>query len=426
MKAYILNTNTEIPPFGDPVSQIPFVHETLAESQDRALRRFGCEPVRVDSADQINDTRYLLLFDKVYISERMLRSFLRELRNAEPGTKVLAVTKSLSTEQPRALQDIVEEISADGDEILLYDVYRVDGTALPDGPAEVVKQTLLREAERLVTPKREGRIRIRRPSVEAGQSQSQAYIEFPLTSSVVMHINSWVHILWLNNLALGIHWVETIRRHSLWLFGVTMRCFPWRNRFKFLRKMVRKGKNCKIHPSAYIEGCILGDNVEVGARASVRFSFIGDNVVISDGSTIANTVVGKDAFIREKTLLVSCVIYPEAVVDNLRMQMSVVGRRATISQWFTFVDAKFEGKIMVDVAGGGRGAIDTNFLGSCAGHEVELVGKNLMHPGRAIPNGYRITMRPDEAIVEVPKGFPERTPLVRDERGSLVPFRRTD
>ncbi|NOZ87571.1 MAG: hypothetical protein GXP49_15150 [Deltaproteobacteria bacterium] len=422
MKAYILKTKTSIPPFMDDVSEAYFVHETLAQAQDRALRKYGFEPVRIEKSTEINDDDYLLIFDWVYFSERAVRMFKRVLKRSDPGTKVLALTKSLSTQQPSALQGVVEEVSPDGEEIFLYDFYYVKGTKLVQGGPGEIRDALLADAERLVVPKREGRLRLRRPSVDAGQSQTQSFIELPITSTVVMHVKSWVHILWLNSLALGIHWMETIREHRGWMTGVVLRSFPWRSRYKFLKRMVRKGSNCKIHPSAYLEGCILGDNVEVGANATVRFSFVGDNAVISDGAGITNSVIGQGAFIREKSVVVGSVIYPEATIDNLKLQVSMVGKRSFMTFWFNFIDAKFEGDIMVDVAGGERGPVDTHFLGSCVGHDVVLMGKTLVHPGRAIPNGYKVVMRPDEAISEIPRDLPERTPLMRDERGKLVVF----
>ena len=72
----------------------------------------------------------------------------------------------------------------------------------------------LREtAPRLVVGKREIVREVRMPIVGDAESVKTLY---PITSTVAAHIEHWVHVLWLNQLAFGILWGETVRAHKLW------------------------------------------------------------------------------------------------------------------------------------------------------------------------------------------------------------------
>ena len=42
---------------------------------------------------------------------------------------------------------------------------------------------------------------------------------------------------------------------------------------KLIRKICSEGKGCTIHPSAVVEGCLLGDYVTIGANAVVVVPF---------------------------------------------------------------------------------------------------------------------------------------------------------
>ena len=79
MKAFIIKTNTIIQPFDEDVSLSMIVNETLAENQNRVLKNSGFTPELVDSLDKISksgEETILLLTDKVYISEKLVSSFM--------------------------------------------------------------------------------------------------------------------------------------------------------------------------------------------------------------------------------------------------------------------------------------------------------------------------------------------------------------
>jgi len=106
----------------------------------------------------------------------------------------------------------------------------------------------------------------------------------------------------------------------------------------------------------------------------------------------------------------------------VRTQMSIFGRKSHVGMWCSFLDAKFLGEVMVEHHGR-LVSSGTSFLGSCIGHDCTMIGKVLIMPGRAVPNGTFMVMRPDECIVEIPADLPPGVPMIRDN-GHLVPLKR--
>ncbi|HEY4224073.1 MAG TPA: hypothetical protein VGO62_22110, partial [Myxococcota bacterium] len=244
----------------------------------------------------------------------------------------------------------------------------------------------------------------------------------PVTSTIAAHIEHWVHILWLNQLGFGIRWNDMLRNHKLWSLARALAAFPWTPFSRFFRSFVRKGRNVRIHPTAHVEASILGDDVVIGARASVRNSIIGNGVEVGDHATVLSTTLGDRAYVTPRTFVVWAAAYPDAVLTNYKLQVSLVGRGASLSTWAGMIDAKLQGHVEVKHDGKLR-STERSFIGSCIGHGAFVGAKVLIMPGREIPNGAFITMRPDELIVDVPRDLPQGVPLVRDG-GSLVPLDR--
>ncbi len=85
MKAYILPSGTQIQPFGDPVSESMIGNRKLSDHQELVLQRAGLEVVRIDKADDIQDSRFLLTRDDVFFTRRVLDDFVKQARR-QPGS----------------------------------------------------------------------------------------------------------------------------------------------------------------------------------------------------------------------------------------------------------------------------------------------------------------------------------------------------
>ena len=426
MKAYIIKTNTLVHPFNEDVSLSIIVNETLAETQNRVLTKLGYTPEIVSSLNEINisqNEKSLILTDRVFITENLAKNFIKAAKNINQNC-VLSLKQTEGYKLLTPLQNISLEKNLEGEQILVFDFYLINknvnlSTENNEDIIKTLREDLLKDCKRIITPRKEKLYEIRVPTV----GTSMGIMQFPLTSSLICQIESWVHILWLNQFSWIVKWMEFIRNNKFKMALMVLKAFFTTfsfNRFKLLSKLNKIGKNCKIHPTAYLEGCIIGDNTRIGAQTCLRNSIVGKNSTIADHTVALNSIIGDNNYITEDTFMVHSVVYPDSTVGNLKIQVSLIGKNSYISTWASFIDAKFKGYIKVNHNGklisSGR-----TFMGSCVGHNTIMGAKVLIQPGRAIPSNLTMVMRPDEVINTIPSDLPEGIPLVRED-GTLVPL----
>jgi acetyltransferase-like isoleucine patch superfamily enzyme len=434
VRALIIETGRKLSPFGDPPDEALFAMGTVGGAVRASLERRGLrvERVRLEDPVPASDEPTLVLCDHTYLSDKCAGDFLADAFK-QRGVVRLALCRTPASEYMRPVSSVVVEpldpsgfggrrrgagkTDAKASERVCYDAFFAAAGKLPAADSCAALLDELREkSPRLVVGKREIVREVRMPIV--GDAESTR-MEFPITSTVAAHVEHWVHVLWLNQLAFGILWGETIRQHKLWALSRALLAFPW-SMPRLFASLVRRGAGVRIHPTAHVEGSILGDGVVIGARASVRNSVLAPGTEVGDHATVITSVLGERSYVTPKTFFVWGAAYPDAVISNYKMQMSLVGRGASASTWAGLIDAKFTGAIEV-LHDGERVSTERNFLGSCLGHDSHVGAKVLVLPGREVPNGAFITMRPDEIVREIPDSLEPGVPVVRDA-GTLVPL----
>lgn len=448
MRALIVETGRKISPFDEAPPQAQFGDTTVGAAVLAVLARRGVpvatvradEPVpasREHSADDV----VLVLADHTYVSDKCLGDFIAAALSAwqhgdaastQPLRLALARTPAVDFVRPVASVSVepfdragpggpppkASGVEAEARERVAFDCFLVDGLGAASTGAALLEDLRARAA-RVVVKKRELGIPLRLP-VLGDAAATRAVV--PITSTVAAHVEHWVHVLWLNQLAFGIRWMELVRAHKLWVVGRLLRAAPWLSLHHLMRAFVWRGRGVRIHPTAHVEASILGDGVVIGARASVRNSILGAGVEVGDHATVLSSSLGARTFVTPRTFMVWSAAYPDAVISNYKLQVSLVGRGASMSTWAGLIDARLQGSVEVKHNGA---LVDTerSFIGSCVGHGAFVGAKVLVMPGREIPNGAFIAMRPDELITEVPSDLPAGVPLVRDQ-GTLVPLDR--
>lgn len=437
MRAFIVATGTTIAPFDEAPPLAAFAGSTAGAALRAALERRGIEVQQVPLADAVPalDDATVLLADTVFLSDKCLGDFLDGALDVVTAGKHarLALARTPAVDFVRPVSTIaIEPFDAEGPGARPPKAWRAEAAATErcafdafltarraaGGTFGALLDELRAAAVRVVVKKRELGIPLRMPVL--GDAQATRTI-VPITSTVAAHLEHWVHVLWLNQLAFGIRWMELVRAHKLWAAWRVAAALPW-SFAALLRSMVWKGKGARIHPTAHVEASILGEGVVVGARASVRNSILGDGVEVADHATVLSSTLGARTYVTPRTFVVWSASYDDAVLTNYKLQVSLVGRGAALSTWAGMIDAKLQGTI--DVLHQGRPvSTERSFLGSCIGHGAFVGAKVLLLPGRAVPNGAFIAMRPDELVTEVPRELPAGVPLVR-EGGTLVPAAR--
>ncbi len=418
-KAFILPTATRIAPFGDAVSEAYFTDETIRESQLRALRYAGFEPVATASvaeaiaAAQTESQPMLFLLDRVFLTEKAARDFVKQARKKKRLPAALALPINASVEYTLPLQDVLVDHHR-----VVHDVILTDAAHLPAHDADAVAWIRRFREDALFVDVLMREVVIEAPLPVIGERKG-AVLRYPLTSTLVVSIEHWTHILWLNQIAFGVRWIELMRRRPLWAAWRAATAFSL-DAERILMRLVSKGKNVRVHPTATLMGSIIGDNVTIGPHVTVKNSIVGAGTTLLDHSALVNSVVGQNNLITENTFMVSTVTYPDATVGNYKLQVSLIGRGAYVNAWAGFVDAKFVGHVAV-AHRGGLASTERQFLGSVVGHRARVAAKVLIHPGREIPNDALIVMRPDEVVSTIPADLVPDRPMVRDG-GTLVPL----
>ena len=154
-----------------------------------------------------------------------------------------------------------------------------------------------------------------------------------------------------------------------------------------LRLMNQKGKNCRIHPSAVVEGCVLGDNVTVGANAVLRMSVIGSGSFIADTAVVSFSVIGENNFVSTGNHLVNSMTYQDVFTIHGPYQYSIFGKNAAV---FATINSDIRLDLKTIRIPTAIGVIDSKqiFLGVAYGHRCKIGGSNIIAAGRLVPNDY--------------------------------------
>ncbi len=413
--AYVLSSERTIAPFGDPVSRCWIGDRRLADHQDRALADLGLEVRRVRDLAEIREPEYLLILDYVFVSTGVLRKFLEGARVAT-GSSALGIPRGPMVEFTHPVQQIrfEKDFRYAAGERALYDVFYVRQRIGGLDELRAAARAEVVELKERTFPVDLGAMGAR------GRSMA-----VPLSNGVVMHLGHWVHVWQANVFAIGLGWAREASRRKLWLAWILIRSLFATTRGKiaygFLSRLNVVGKGCLIHPSATVEGCILGPGVHIGAGAQVRFSMLGAGASIGEQAIVNGSVVGDKSIIAQQAILNLSAIYPESFVKTI--QGGLVGSEAFVGGRVRFYDLKLEGTIEVEHDGG---FADTklNFLAGCVGHKVSISGPVWFYPGRSIPNGYRIIQHPKQVVGRIAPGLPTDEFLV-NQGGRLIPVSET-
>ena len=413
MKAYILSSGVTISPFQDPVTDCYIGNRKLKDNQDKVLKKAGLEIQRIDSPEEIKDSKFFLCYDDVFFTSRVMDTFVKVARQKKHSLQLGLPADSLFVKRTNSLQELDQASTSDGEKLTLYRLYFISCDSPPNN-SETLSQRL-KEAKPQRARFREKTWKEPAPKHISGFSHYQ----HPVTSSVIIHIGHWVHVLWANQFSIQIRWVETILSHKLWVFFKVLASvlhaiftgrwskagFKW-SLFSYFN---RKGKNVQIHPTARVEFCQLGDNVTIGAYALVRGCLVGDNVTIEDRANVYFSVVGDDCFISKNSTMVFCAGYPDSDLCVNGIQACLFGSRCAMTSRVWVIDIRAAGVCRV-LHKGKLQLVNTEVLGCCFGHGVFAGMDITFGQGREIPNGTVLIRPPGEILCRIPDDLPPKTP----------------
>ena len=179
----------------------------------------------------------------------------------------------------------------------------------------------------------------------------------------------------------------------------------------------RVGRGARIHPTAVVEGCVLGPGAVIGAHAVVRSSVLGPGAQIEDLAFVDTAILGPGAIIRPQAMIKYAVLGPRAIAGG-SVQMGVLDQDAAVKHTAALPDQALGGPVFVTV-NGARVEAPFGLAGSRVGARSVVGAAVLVAPGRALPPD--LSILPDPALVlrGAPPGLRGRA-IVRG--GTLEPL----
>lgn len=409
MKGYILKTGTRIAPFNDAVGESPVLNTTLEGYQKRVLGAC-CREVRViDDLREIRSPEFLLIEDHFFLTRFFLRKALKAAAQTT-GPIRFALGESSYLREKAHLGGL--DLRVDENQSAYAPLPLVWWRGVPFSPEqlETVPQIRISIKEDRYVP---DQIKLLDEHKQFGYS---------LTREAVLSVRHWSHLTDINPLAVAAYWMDFSPKNVLWFLWKMVAAHSF-NKWKVLRKMNVIGRGCDIHPTAYVAGSVLGDNVSVGAQSVVLGSFLGSGTKVEGLSDITCSVSGENAMISWRTKVNFSILYPRAMVSYPAAQMCVFGRGARHLGGCFPIDTKLTADDLLEVRVKHNGAVVNSgkkFLGICVGHRAILGTGIWINSGVEVPNDYILVRNKQDIISKIPDGYDKVTLSVHD--GELRPY----
>ncbi|MDH5377962.1 MAG: hypothetical protein OEX00_06555, partial [Gammaproteobacteria bacterium] len=148
-------------------------------------------------------------------------------------------------------------------------------------------------------------------------------------------------------------------------------------------------KKAYVHPTAVVEGSVIGEGAHIGAHCVVRYSVIGKNVNLHDGAKVEYSVVDDQSWLMHDLVLYHSVTETEVFLIHGPYQFS----------YFQHTSAAFA-TIMMDYKPDERpiriatpnGVVDvgSRFMGALLEEKSKVLGGTMTAPGITIFEGQHI------------------------------------
>lgn len=171
----------------------------------------------------------------------------------------------------------------------------------------------------------------------------------------------------------------------------------------------------EVHPTAAVEGSIIGPGARIGAHGTVRFSVIGPEARLHDGAKVEFSTVGRRSWLMHDLVLYRCHVEDEVFLIHGPYQFSS----------FHSGSAAFATILMDYLPQGGPFRVMTpqglreyhgRFLGSVFREGAKALGGTLLAPGRIVPAEIWLGSDPAQVHRKFDASLPPRTPVGPDRK----------
>ncbi len=375
----VLDLGTRIEPFEEAVGTLMFCARTVEAQRVEEVQVSGVPPGRLTFADY------------AFATAPVLGAFAAACprdgptRLALPATEALASLVAVSSVQT-------------SDAMLLFDIFL-------DAPEDTDLETLRKTATVVLVHVE--------PAVywRALPRFCPPPYRMPIIADgyFALHLQHWVHLLWAAPLLVPL----LVHRET--------------GKLKRAPGTVAKSliaATADVHPSAYLEGAVIGEGAEIGAQCVIRHSYVGPESRLSDFTKVAHSVLGAQTHTLADANFEHMVSGGGGTLTNLLLQDSLLGQKVFLTTGVIFwrdalgeeISVRYEGQ---EVSTGRR------VLGGCAGHGCVLGARTIVAPGRALPNRTTVVMRKEEGVLRIDPRVAAGEPSCWYD-GALVPTTEVD
>ena len=370
MNAYMVESSKKIEPFGDHPRDCLIGNRKLGDIQKEVLQSLSLTLKTTSNAKQIEDPEEHIIFnDSLLFTKEILQEFIIQSRKLK-GPTICAV-------KPPDLTGVFDRVLATQDVRVYPDRVEYGLRYVPTFISRGDPVPVLIDVEQHC-----GKIPV--PEQVFGCRDARVL----MSDRVLVQIDHWVNIH-NGNMAMLEAVPARFLNSKARMFSAVLSARST-NQWKLLHQINKIGKNCNIHPTAWIEYSILGDNVIVGAGAIITGSLVGDNSVIDNSVTTYFSVVGSRCYIGGGATMRFSVLYPGITTMARLVNYAVCGRDAFLGDGVTLSDYRIDGRNVTVMKDGMQVDTGSRVSGACLGHEVYLAAGCIVGPGRAIPNGMHV------------------------------------
>jgi hypothetical protein len=206
----------------------------------------------------------------------------------------------------------------------------------------------------------------------------------PLPRFLLLAYTNDFDLLFANQIALVCELTRRVKHSPVaWVRGLSRR-YP-----KGLSARIASGfrhvhRTARIHPTAVIEGSVIGPDVQIGAHAVVRYSYVGREARLHDGAKVEFSVVGARTWLMHDLVLYRSYTEEDVFLIHGPYQFSAFQSKSAAFATI-LMDYRPDGKpirvMLADVPREYRG----RFLGSVLQEGAKTLGGSLVAPGLVIP-----------------------------------------
>ena len=207
--------------------------------------------------------------------------------------------------------------------------------------------------------------------------------EHVLPTALLMPLAHDWDLLFANHIAHAADLARRIRGSG----GALVRGFCSRRRLPLPQRVALAysdiDSSADVHPTAVVEGSVIGPGCRVGAHAVVRFSRLGRDVRLHDGAKVEWSVVGDRTWLMHDLVLYRCIVERECFLIHGPYQFSYF--QAGSAAFATILmDYRPDGRAIRVLIDGQVRDYPGRFLGALLKPGAKTLGGSLVGPGRVV------------------------------------------